>query len=123
MEKSHFLTSELFGPNCAFVVYDEIEEAIEIANGTEFGLAASIFSESEEIFNKAKTDIEVGQFNWNRSTVGASSILPFGGVKNSGNYRPAAVSFIDSCVYPQSNLIHRFDLSSGPDMVKGIDES
>jgi succinylglutamic semialdehyde dehydrogenase len=120
MNKSHFLTSELFGPNCTFVTYDEIEEAIEIANGTEFGLAASIFTEDETIFELTKNEIEVGQYNWNRSTVGASSILPFGGVKNSGNYRPAAVSFIDSCVYPQSNLTHRFNTESTPEELIGI---
>ena len=120
MEKSHFLTSELFGPNCTFVIYDELEEAIEIANGTEYGLAASIFTENEEVFNLCKFDIEAGQFNWNRSTVGASSLLPFGGVKNSGNHRPAAVSFIDSCVYPQSNLMHHFDLNESPEQVIGL---
>lgn len=123
MAKSHFLTSELFGPNCTFIIYDEFEEAINIANSTEFGLAASIFTEQEEIFELAKNEIEVGQFNWNRSTVGASAILPFGGVKNSGNHRPAAVSFIDSCVYPQSNLMYKFDLKNGPENLPGILES
>ena len=121
MNNSHFLTSELFGPNCTFVIYDEFEEAIEIANGTEYGLAASLFSESEDLFHQAKNEIDCGQFNWNRSTVGASSILPFGGVKNSGNYRPAAVSFVDSCVYPQSNLVHHFDKATGPEKIIGID--
>ncbi len=122
INKSHFLTSEVFGPNCTFIVYEELEDAIDIANATDFGLAASIFTEEEESYNLAKQEIEVGQFNWNRSTVGASSILPFGGVKNSGNYRPAAVSFIDSCVYPQSNLIHKFDLGNPPENVKGIEK-
>jgi len=123
MANSHFLTSELFGPNCTFIVYDEIEEAIEIANSTEFGLAASVFTQDENIFELAKNEIEVGQFNWNRSTVGASSILPFGGVKNSGNHRPAAVSFIDSCVYPQSNLMYQFDLDKDPENLPGILDS
>ncbi len=100
----HFLQSEIFGPNCTFIPFKELEEAIEIANGNEYGLASSIFTQSEEIFLKASSEIEVGVFNWNKTTVGASSRLPFGGVKNSGNFRPAAVSTIDSCVYSTSRL-------------------
>lgn len=122
MESSHFLTSELFGPNCTFLKYDEIEEAIEIANGTEFGLAASIFTEDDQIFEVCRSEIEVGQFNRNRSTVGASAILPFGGFKNSGNYRPAAVSFIDSCSHPQSSLIHTYNFENGPEKLNGIED-
>ncbi|OUR92870.1 hypothetical protein A9Q84_20365 [Halobacteriovorax marinus] len=101
---SHFLTSEIFGPNCTFVPYDEIDEAIEIANSTEYGLAASIFTKDHSIYQECLRDLDHGYVNLNRSTVGASSKLPFGGVKNSGNYHPAAVTTIDSCVYQQASL-------------------
>ncbi len=103
-KKSHFLTSELFGPNCTFIPYNEIDEAIEIVNSTEYGLAASVFTQSQEVYDLCLRDIACGQVNLNRSTVGASSKLPFGGVKNSGNYRPAAVSTIDSCTYQMASL-------------------
>ena len=69
MKNSHFLTSELFRPNCTFVIYEDFEEAIEITNGTEYGLAASLFSKDEDLFHQAKYEIDCGQFNWNRSTV------------------------------------------------------
>ena len=49
-------------------------------------------------------DIDSGLINYNRSTVGASAKLPFGGVKNSGNYHPAALTTIDACVYQMSSL-------------------
>lgn len=101
---SLFLTSEIFGPNCTFVPYDDIEEAITIANSTEFGLAASIFTQDQKIYELALRDVDAGLLNLNRSTVGASAKLPFGGVKNSGNYRPAAVATIDSCVYQMASL-------------------
>ena len=104
VSNSIFLSSELFGPNCTFVKYKEIEEAITISNNSEYGLAGSIFTFDKNIQKLCLDEIDVGQFNINRSTVGASSGLPFGGVKSSGNYRPAAVSFIDSCSYPQSSL-------------------
>ncbi len=101
---SHFLASEIFGPNVTFIPYKEFDEAIEIANSTEYGLASAVFTTQEELFKKAAFEIDSGLINWNRSTVGASSKLPFGGVKNSGNHRPAAVSTIDACVYPMASL-------------------
>ncbi|WP_164848252.1 aldehyde dehydrogenase family protein [Halobacteriovorax sp. HLS] len=101
---SHFLTSEIFGPNCTFIPYDEIDEAIEIANSTEYGLAASVFTNTHSIYEQCLRDLDHGYVNLNRSTVGASSRLPFGGVKNSGNYHPAAVTTIDACVYQQASL-------------------
>ncbi len=103
-KKSRFLMSEIFGPNCTFIPFREIEEAIEIANATEFGLVSSVFTKDPAIFKKCLNEIDAGLINLNRSTVGASSRLPFGGVKNSGNYRPASVATIDSCVYQQASL-------------------
>ena len=103
-DKSHFLTAEIFGPNCTFIGYDTFEEAIDIANSTEYGLAASIFTNDRNQYEYAIKNIDAGLVNLNRSTVGASSKLPFGGVKNSGNYRPAAVATVDSCVYQLATL-------------------
>lgn len=102
--KSHFLMNEIFGPNCTFIGYDELEEAIEISNATEYGLAASVFTQDQDVYQTCLHDIDAGLVNLNRSTVGASAKLPFGGVKNSGNYRPAAVATIDSCVYQLASL-------------------
>ena len=96
--------SEIFGPNCTFIPFKEIEEAIEIANSTEYGLVSSVFTKDPAIFKKCLQEIDAGLINLNRSTVGASSRLPFGGIKNSGNYRPASVATIDSCVYQQGSL-------------------
>ncbi len=102
--QSHFLQSEIFGPNCTFIPYNELEEAIEIANFTEYGLAACVFSSDRSVFEKCYREIETGLINFNRSTCGASPKLPFGGVKNSGNYRPMAVASIDATVYQMVSL-------------------
>lgn len=102
--KSHFLTNEIFGPNATFIPYSDLDEGFEIANSTEYGLAASIFSDKQEDFERAIIELDSGLVNFNRSTVGASSKLPFGGVKNSGNYKPAAVTTIDHCVYQVASL-------------------
>lgn len=101
---SMFLHSEIFGPNVTFIPYDTIEEAIKIANATEYGLAASVFTRDHNLFQLCVDEIDSGLVNFNRSTVGASAKLPFGGVKNSGNYRPAALTTIDACVYQMASL-------------------
>lgn len=120
--KSHFLSSEIFGPNCTFIPFDEPEEAIEIANSTEYGLASCVFTEDQNFYQKCVLEIDSGLLNLNRSTCGASAKLPFGGIKNSGNYHPAAVAAIDACVYTMTSL----EVAHGPEdadlgSIKGLD--
>jgi succinylglutamic semialdehyde dehydrogenase len=115
-----FIQEEIFGPNCFFVPYDDIEEAIKIANCTEYGLAASVFTRDPEIYKLCLRDIDSGLLNLNRSTVGATARLPFGGVKNSGNHRPAAVSMIDHCVSTVASLETLDDNSSKITDVVGL---
>lgn len=102
--ESLFLQSEIFGPNVTFVPYENISEAIQIANATEYGLASAVFTRNKSIYQQCIDEIDSGLINFNRSTVGASGKLPFGGIKNSGNYRPAALNTIDSCVYQMASL-------------------
>ena len=107
-----FIQEEIFGPNCFFIPYEDIEEAIHIANCTQYGLAASVYTRSPEIYQLCLRDIEAGLLNLNRSTVGATARLPFGGLKNSGNHHPAAVSMIDHCVGTVASLETLDDTSS-----------
>lgn len=118
---SLFLQSEIFGPNVTFVPYNDIEEAIKIANSTEYGLAAAVFSRDNSIFQKCIDDIDSGLVNFNRSTVGASAKLPFGGVKNSGNYHPAALTTIDACVYQMAALEVKDDEAEDLTIIPGIE--
>lgn len=120
--KGKFIQEEIFGPNCFFVPYDDIEEAIQIANCTEYGLAASVFTRSDDIYKLCLRDIDAGLINLNRSTVGATARLPFGGVKNSGNHHPAAVSMIDHCVSTVASLETLDDDSSKLSDVVGLKE-
>lgn len=115
-----FIQEEIFGPNCFFVPYDDIEEAIKIANCTQYGLAASVFTRSPDVYQLCLRDIEAGLVNLNRSTVGATARLPFGGLKNSGNHHPAAVSMIDACVGVVASLETLDDNSSKLSDVVGL---
>jgi succinylglutamic semialdehyde dehydrogenase len=118
---SLFLQSEIFGPNVTFIPYDTIEEAIQIANSTEYGLASAIFTKNKDIYQLCLEDIDAGLVNFNRSTVGASAKLPFGGVKNSGNYHPAALTTIDACVYQLSSLEVLDDEAENLNQIVGLD--
>lgn len=101
---SVYQQTEIFGPNVAFYTTKDLEEAIEIANGTNYGLAMSVLSKSRQVYEKFLEEANVGILNWNRSTVGASSKLPFGGTKKSGNDRPSGQFAIYYCTVPLANL-------------------
>ncbi len=117
-----FIQEEIFGPNCFFIPYDDIEEAIAVTNSTPYGLAASVFTRSTDVYQICLRDIEAGLVNLNRSTVGATARLPFGGLKHSGNHRPAAVSMIDHCVGIVASLETLDDTSSKLEDVVGLKE-
>jgi succinylglutamic semialdehyde dehydrogenase len=117
--ESQYLQTEIFGPNCTFLPYNSIDEAIDIANCTEYGLAASVFTQDNGIYQQCIRDIDSGLINLNRSTVGASARLPFGGVKSSGNHHPAAVSMIDATAHMISSL-ETTDESSNLETQKGL---
>src|SRR5205823_6418689 len=63
-------------------------------------LAASVHTRSEEAFDRCQRALECGVVNWNAPTVGASGRLPFGGLKRSGNHRPAALFSTLYCAAP-----------------------
>jgi succinylglutamic semialdehyde dehydrogenase len=81
------------------VVQDE-EHALELASRSRFGLAAAVFTASREAFERAVDRLRVGVVCWNRPTAGASGRLPFGGVRDSGNLRPAGILAGLTCTYP-----------------------
>lgn len=115
-----FFQEEIFGPNACIIPYDNIEDAVRMVNATEYGLAASVFTRDTSIYQTCLQDIQAGLINLNRSTVGATARLPFGGVKDSGNFRPAAVSMVDHCVNTIASLETTDDTSSKLSDVVGL---
>jgi succinylglutamic semialdehyde dehydrogenase len=102
--KSVYQKSEIFGPNVAIFTVDTIEEALAINNSSGFGLVMSIFTKDKALYDKALVEAQVGVLNWNRTTNGASSKLPFGGMNKSGNDRPSGNMAIQYCTVPVSSL-------------------
>ncbi|RDV37068.1 aldehyde dehydrogenase family protein [Bradymonadaceae bacterium TMQ3] len=107
-------SEELFGPD--IVLYEASDEsgAARIANATDYGLAMSVFTADPERFQNLSYALDCGILNLNRSTVGASSRLPFGGIKKSGNHRPAAILAPLYCTYPQARLEQPAEFSPAP---------
>ena len=102
--KSVYQKSEIFAPNVGIYEIDDLEEAMEINNSSGFGLALSVFSKDRKVFDKALMEAKVGILNWNRTTNGASSRLPFGGRGKSGNDRPTAHYAVHYCTVPVASL-------------------
>lgn len=103
-ERGPHQSEEIFGPDVVLYRASSDAEILRIANGTPYGLACSVYGQDEARFEELGWDLEVGILNWNRSTCGASSRLPFGGVKKSGNHRASAVHAGLYCGYPQAQL-------------------
>ena len=57
----------------------------------------ALFTKNKALYQQALIDAKVGLLNWNRTTNGASSKLPFGGLGKSGNDRPSAHYAIQYC--------------------------
>ena len=76
-------TEEIFGPVVTLHRFDSDEEAIEIANATEYGLAGSIWSTDTERAHGLAQKIETG-IVWVNTWLHRDLRTPFGGVKNSG---------------------------------------
>ncbi len=101
---SVYQSREIFGPNVSIYTVDEFEEALEITNASGFGLVASVFTKNKALYERAVLGARVGLLNWNRTTNGASSRLPFGGMGKSGNDRPSAHFAVQYCTVPVSSL-------------------
>lgn len=91
---------ELFGPVLQLRRVKDFDAAIDEANNTRFGLAASLIGGSPEQYDRFWANVRSGVINWNKPTNGAPSTAPFGGVGMSGNHRPSAFYAADYCAYP-----------------------
>ena len=100
-------TKEVFGPVMRVYGFDSEETAIDIANDTEFGLTAAVWSSDLVKAERVVAEIRAGVININGPTHGAEINFPFGGVKNSGNgSRDAGVEAISA--YSDVQLVSTF---------------
>jgi acyl-CoA reductase-like NAD-dependent aldehyde dehydrogenase len=83
----HVSCDEVFGPVCTVTAVDSIDEAIELANDTRYGLQAGIFTGSVKTALRAAEELEFGGVTVNEAPTFRADQMPYGGVKDSGNTR------------------------------------
>ena len=95
---------EYFGPLLQVARYHELDEAVEKANDTRYGLSAGLVSTDDSEWHYFIEHIRAGIVNRNRQLTGASGDAPFGGPGASGNLRPSAYYAADYCAYPMASM-------------------
>jgi aldehyde dehydrogenase (NAD+) len=87
---------EVFGPVLAVIVVDDLAEAVDVVNDTEYGLSAAVYTRDINAALWAVDRIDTGIVYVNAPTIGAEIPLPFGGNKHTGNgYREAGTRGIE----------------------------
>ncbi len=83
--KARIMQEEVFGPVLSVAKAKSFDDALDIANDTEFGLTGSVLSNNREHLEKAREDFHVGNLYFNRKCTGAIvGYQPFGGFNMSG---------------------------------------
>ena len=85
---------ETFGPIAPVIRFDTEEEAISMANDTEFGLAAYLFSKDAKRIWRVSAALEAGMVGINTGLI-SNEVAPFGGVKQSGIGREGSIYGIE----------------------------
>jgi acyl-CoA reductase-like NAD-dependent aldehyde dehydrogenase len=78
---------EVFGPVVTVNAVDSLDEAIDLANGTRYGLQAGIFTSGLDTALRAAQELEFGGVTVNEAPTFRADQMPYGGVKDSGNTR------------------------------------
>lgn len=96
---------EWFGPLLVTQREPDLAAAIGAAANTPYGLAAALLGGTAAMFDEFVDGVGAGVVNWNGPTTGAAGDLPFGGLGDSGNHRPAGFFAIDFCNDPVASLL------------------
>ncbi|MGF1466907.1 MAG: aldehyde dehydrogenase family protein [Sandaracinaceae bacterium] len=99
-----YTDEETFGPDLSIEVVDDDDEVLRTLEASPYGFAHSVFTQDDARFARYRREVRCGILNRNRGTNLASSRLPFGGVKRSGNFRPAGAWAPRNLAYPVATL-------------------
>jgi aldehyde dehydrogenase (NAD+) len=93
------LREEAFSPHVAIIGISGMEEAVEVYNDTDYGLAMAVITEDYRKWRWVRDHAEFGLGYVNLPSIGAEVHLPFGGVKASGNGHPGAEGILESVTH------------------------
>ena len=85
---------EIFGPFATFLVFDELDEALRIANDSQFGLVAYLWAQDLNVTMRATRELRTGTI-WVNTPIYRELRAPFGGYKQSGIGRDGANGSLD----------------------------
>lgn len=105
--RNHELAQEeVFGPVLAVIPFDDEDDAVELANATDYGLVAGVWTENGSRQHRMAHAIEVGQVFINCYGAGGGIELPFGGVKKSGYGREKGFLAMDEFTTTKTIVNH-----------------
>jgi RHH-type transcriptional regulator, proline utilization regulon repressor / proline dehydrogenase / delta 1-pyrroline-5-carboxylate dehydrogenase len=127
--QSPIAQEEIFGPVLAVLRAADFEQALTIANGTDFALTGGLYSRTPSHIQRAQSEFEVGNLYINRTITGAIvARQPFGGFKLSGVGSKAGgpdylLQFLEPRVVTENVQRQGFApiVSDWPEAIEGID--
>lgn len=96
---------EIFGPVVPIIKFTDVDEAIEIANNSMFGLSGCIFSRDQKLCARVATELECGGVVINGASFYRSFEQPFGGYKYSGIGTEGVMSTFDEMTHTKSIIL------------------
>src|SRR6476661_5142321 len=99
-EGTRILSEEIFGPVAPIITFDTEDEAVRLANNTEYGLVAYVFTRDLNRGIRMGERLETGMLGLNSGVV-SNAAAPFGGVKQSGLGREGGLEGIEEYLYTQ----------------------
>lgn len=113
---------EIFGPVLAVIKATDFEEALTIANNTEYGLTGAIYSNSREKLDRARDEFHVGNLYLNRKCTGAMvGAHPFGGFNMSGtDSKAGGPDYL--LLFTQAKSVAEKITSAGPEAEKKAEQ-
>ncbi len=86
---------EIFGPVCTLIVFDDEEEALQIANSSIYGLGAGVWTQNISVAHRMSRKLRAGSVWVNCYEESGDQNLPFGGYKQSGNGRDKSLHSLE----------------------------
>jgi aldehyde dehydrogenase (NAD+) len=118
------IREEVFGPHVALIPFKDDEDAVRIANDSEYGLSMAVITESYRRMRFFRDECEYGMGYVNLPCIGAEVHLPFGGVKKSGNGHPSAAGLIEAVTHKTAWTVnHGTEIKMAQGLTAAIDGS